>query len=95
MDAAGYKEENKTNGAKECEMSPYKPKMRWYNPKLGAYEWREVPPSDEEALELLDHYPGCERYADIYRGWREAGACIMAALIRAGESLEFRTPGDG
>ncbi len=71
-----------------------KPRMRWYNPKLGDYEWREVPPTDEEALKLLDHYPGCERYAEIYRDWREAGACIMAALIRAGESLELRPPGD-
>lgn len=67
--------------------------MRWYNPKLGDYEWREVPPSDEEALELLDHDLGCERYAEIYRGWREAGATIMAALIRAGNSVELGRPG--
>ena len=73
-------------------MLPSKPKMRWYNPKLGDYEWREVPPSDEEALELLGHYPGCERYAEIYRDWRELGANIMAALIRAGESVELRPP---
>lgn len=70
-------------------MSPSKPEMRWYNPKLGDYEWRNVPTSDEEALELLDNCPGCERYAAIYEEWRGAGASIVAALIRAGESLEL------
>lgn len=74
-------------------MPASKPEMRWHNPKLGHYEWREVPLSDEEALELLDHYPGCESYAKIYRGWREAGAGIMAALIRSGESIEVSRPG--
>ncbi len=64
------------------------PRMRWYNPKLGGYEWREVPASDEEALKLLEDWPECEHYAEIYRGWREIGASIMAALIRAGESEE-------
>jgi hypothetical protein len=23
--------------------------MRWYNPQLGAFEWREVPKTDEQA----------------------------------------------
>ena len=59
--------------------------MRWYNPKLGDFEWREVPHSDEEALSLLDGYPGCEPYAAVYREWRELGASIAVALMRAGE----------
>ncbi len=75
-------------------MSASKQKMRWHNPKLGTYEWREVPGSDEEALGLLGSFPGCERYAKIYREWREAGASIIAALIRAGESAELGLRGD-
>ena len=61
-------------------------RMRWYNPKLGGFEWRELPASDEEALSLLDSYPGAEGHAAIYREWRELGAGIAAAFIRAGEA---------
>jgi hypothetical protein len=28
--------------------------MRWYNPKLEDFEWREVPKTNEEALSLLE-----------------------------------------
>ena len=59
--------------------------MRWYNPKLKGFEWRDVPNSDEEALSLLDSFPNCERYARIYREWRNLGASTTAALIRAGD----------
>ncbi len=59
--------------------------IRWYNPKLENFEWREVPKSDEEALALLDGHPSCERYAEVYREWRALGASIMTALMRAGE----------
>ena len=31
--------------------------MRWYNPKLEDFEWREVPPTDERAIEVLDGSP--------------------------------------
>ena len=60
--------------------------MRWYNPTLGGFEWREVPESDEEALSALEgslFTPSCTM---TYREWRELGAGIMAALIRAGEA---------
>ena len=33
-------------------------RMRWYNPKLEDFEWREVPKTDEEALSLLEGYAG-------------------------------------
>jgi hypothetical protein len=66
-------------------------RMRWYNFKLKDFEWRTVPESDEEALALLDGYPDCEAYAQVYREWRELGASITAALIRAGEAAEKRT----
>ena len=59
--------------------------MRWYNPKLKAFEWREAPHSDEEALSLLDDFPSCEMYAEVYREWRNLGASITATLMRAGE----------
>lgn len=60
--------------------------MRWYNPRLGTFEWREVPNTDEEALSLVDGYVGAEASAAVYEEWRRLGAGIMAALIRAGEA---------
>ena len=60
--------------------------IRWFNPKLGDFEWREPPPTDEQAFEVLDDShcsPTCIR---TYREWRELGASIGAALIRAGEA---------
>jgi hypothetical protein len=62
--------------------------MRWYNPQLGAFEWREVPKTDEQALSLLDGYPRAEAYQAVYEEWRQMGADIMAALIRAGETAK-------
>jgi hypothetical protein len=60
-------------------------RMRWYNPKLEGFEWREVPNTDEEALSLLEGYAGAEGHAAVYEEWRRLGTEIMAALIRAGE----------
>jgi hypothetical protein len=57
--------------------------IRWYNPKLANFEWREVPHSDEEASELLDGYPVCAPYAVVYGEWRNLGSSITTALIRA------------
>jgi hypothetical protein len=62
--------------------------IRWYNPKLEAFEWREVPPTDEQALEVLDGSPHCPTCIRIYREWRELGASIGAALMRAGEAAK-------
>jgi hypothetical protein len=64
--------------------------MRWYNPTLRDFEWREVPQSDEQALKALadsSHSPAC---ANTYREWRRLGASIEAALIRAGEAAKER-----
>jgi hypothetical protein len=63
-------------------------RVRWYNPMLEDFEWREVPQTDEQALEVLDGpliSPAC---AHTYREWRGLGASIKAALIRAGEADE-------
>jgi hypothetical protein len=60
--------------------------MRWYNPKLEDFEWCEVPPTDEQALEMLDGFPHSPVWAETYREWRKLGASIQAALIRAGEA---------
>ena len=60
--------------------------MRWYNPSLGDFEWREVPESDEEALPLLEGSPGGQPYVEVYREWRKLGASIMESLMRAGEA---------
>ncbi len=64
------------------------PQMRWYNPKLKDFEWREVPKTDEEALSLLEGYAGAEGHAAVYEEWRQLGTDIMAALIRAGEAAK-------
>jgi hypothetical protein len=69
-------------------------RMRWYNPSLGRFEWREMPANDEEALALLDGYPGAEGHAAVYREWRELGATIMVALIRAGEAAKESDEGE-
>ena len=61
-------------------------RIRWYNPKLGDFEWREVPKTDERALELLDGSPYSPTCTRTYREWRELGASIRAALMRAGEA---------
>ena len=61
-------------------------RIRWYNPKLRGFEWREVPDSDEEALSVFEGYPGAEDHAEVYREWRKLGAGIMTALMRAGEA---------
>jgi hypothetical protein len=63
-------------------------RLRWYNPKLGAFEWREVPKSDDEALLLFDGYPGAQGHLAVYKEWRGLGASITAALIRAGEAAK-------
>ncbi len=64
--------------------------MRWYNPRLGGFEWREVPESDREAFCLLDGCSGNELCARVYGEWRELGASIMVSLIRAGEAVRER-----
>src|SRR5215207_6048597 len=68
-------------------------RIRWYNPKLGGFEWREVPASDNEALAVLagsPHTPACR---ETYREWRALGASIAAALIRAGEGAREASRG--
>ena len=61
-------------------------RLRWYNPAIGAFEWRDLPETDEEALALLDTGPGLRSCVEVYRDWRKLGASVSAALIRAGES---------
>jgi hypothetical protein len=63
-------------------------RIRWYNPMLNTFEWREVPESDEEALSLLEGSPYSPICTQTYREWRYLGATIAAALIRAGEAAE-------
>jgi hypothetical protein len=73
--------------------------MRWYNPKLDDFEWREVPPTDGQALEVLYGSPLFPACAEAYHEWRQLGASIQAALIRAGEAAqaerEFEKGGAG
>jgi hypothetical protein len=62
--------------------------MRWYNPALGEFEWREVPQSDEEALSALEGSSFTLSCTKTYREWRSLGATIAEALIRAGEAAK-------
>jgi hypothetical protein len=68
--------------------------IRWYNPKLGDFEWREVPPTDEQALQILDGSPYSRTSTRTYREWREMGASIGAALMRAGEAAKDQSEGE-
>jgi hypothetical protein len=62
--------------------------IRWYNPRLNTFEWREVPESDEEALSLLEGSAYSATCTQTYREWRQLGASIEAALMRAGEAAK-------
>jgi hypothetical protein len=62
--------------------------IRWYNPKLGDFEWRRAPASDDEALRLLADSPYSPTCTQTYHEWRSLGATIVAALIRAGEAAK-------
>jgi len=62
--------------------------IRWYNPELDTFEWREVPQTDEEVLKVLDGSPYAPRCIQTYQEWRNLGATITAALMRAGEAAK-------
>jgi len=52
------------------------------------------PPTDEQAIELLEEdSPRSPAWAETYREWRELGASIGAALIRAGEAAKAASAG--
>jgi hypothetical protein len=65
-------------------------RIRWYNPKLENFEWREVPESDEETLSLLEGSSYTPICTETYRQWRELGSSITVALIRAGEAAKAK-----
>ncbi len=68
-------------------------RMRWYNPKLCGFEWREMPEDDEGAFALLGGHQHAEADAGVYREWRDLGAGVAASLIRAGETARERNEG--
>jgi hypothetical protein len=63
-------------------------RIRWYSPSLEDFEWRTAPKSDDEALSLLEGSPHSPTCRETYQEWREMGASITAALIRAGEAAK-------
>lgn len=65
-------------------------RMRWYNPKLGSFEWRDMPEYDMAAIALLEGHLHSEDDAAIYREWRALGASVTASLLRAGEAARKR-----
>ncbi len=68
-------------------------RMRWYNPALGCFEWRDLPEDDDEALALLEGEPGSRPYVEVYREWRKLGATVVVSLMRTGEAA--RDAGEG
>lgn len=64
-------------------------RLRWYNPAIMDFEWRDLPETDEEALALLERVPrrSCVK---VYRHWRMLGATVSESLIRAGEEARDR-----
>jgi hypothetical protein len=60
--------------------------IRWYNHTQNAYKWREVPKSDEQALKLLEDSAYSPKSTETYQEWRNLGASITMALMRAGEA---------
>lgn len=68
--------------------------MRWYNPALGDFEWREAPASDEVAISLLEGSSEALPYVEVYREWRKLGATVVASLIRAGEAAREADEGN-
>ena len=62
--------------------------MRWYNPSLRGFEWRNSPEGDKEALAILDESVRSQPYVEVYWRWRNLGATVMASLIRAGEAAK-------
>ncbi len=68
-------------------------RIRWYNPILEDFEWRQFPQSDEEALSLLEGSPYTPTCTQTYREWRTLGASITVALIRAGEAANEKSDG--
>jgi hypothetical protein len=62
--------------------------IRWYNPTLEDFEWREVPRTDEQALQVLKGSPYSATCTQTYREWRQLGASMAAALMRAGEAAK-------
>ena len=70
-------------------------RMRWYDRALGRFMWREVPESDQEALRALEGSAFAPTCTHTYREWRDLGASIAAALIRAGEAAKEEEGRDG
>jgi hypothetical protein len=68
--------------------------IRWYNPELEAFEWRKVPQTDEEALQLLEGSPCSPICTQTYLEWRRLGSSIAAALMRAGEAAKEEREGE-
>ena len=70
-------------------------RLRWFNPALGRFEWREMPECDEEATSLLVGCPDAENILAVYKAWRDLGADVGVALIRAGEAARMaKEPAD-
>jgi hypothetical protein len=62
--------------------------MRWYNPSLRDFEWRDAPEGDEEAVAILEDSSRSRPCVEVYWKWRNLGATVTASLIRTGEAAK-------
>jgi hypothetical protein len=62
--------------------------MRWHNPSLMGFEWRDAPDGDEEAQAILNESSRSRPYIETYWSWRNLGATVTVSLIRAGEAAK-------
>jgi hypothetical protein len=63
-------------------------RVRWYNPSLRGFEWRNPPEDDEKAVAILDESSNSQPYVEVYWKWRNLGATVPVSLIRAGEAAK-------
>jgi len=73
---------------------PHHSQIPWYNPTLEDFEWRALPLTDQQAFQLLDGSPYSATCTQTYRQWRQLGAAIGAALMRAGEAAKEQSEAD-
>ena len=69
-------------------------RVRWYNPAIEDFEWREIPKSDEEALSLLEGSPHTSICKQTYTEWRtlQRIAEMLASPLRFAELPACRAP---
>ena len=67
-------------------------RMRWYNPGLWGFEWREAPRGNGEALAPSEGCRSGELCAEVYAQWRGLGASDVASSRAARSTASSVAP---